>query len=149
MSEADEYNEQDVVDIEHRLPEPDGQSGSKKWLFIALAVILLALFITGIVFLLRAEPGTTSQIRDVFIIVMALEAFIIGVALVILIIQIAILTNILQNEVKPILNSTQETVNTLKGTAKFLSNNVSEPVIKMNEYLAGIKKLLELLKLVK
>ncbi len=149
MSEADAYNEQDVVDIDHQLPEPDGQSGSKKWLFIASAVILLALFITGIVFLLRAEPGTTSQIRDVFIIVMALEAFIIGVALVILIIQIAILTNILQNEVKPILNSTQETVNTLKGTAKFLSNNVSEPVIKMNEYLAGIKKLLELLKLVK
>jgi hypothetical protein len=32
------------------------------------------------------------------------------------------LTNLLQNEVKPILNSTTDTVNTLKGTVKFLSN---------------------------
>jgi len=46
--------------------------------------------------------------------------------------------------VKPILNSTSETVNTLKGTVQFLSDNVSEPVIVLNERLASIKKLADL-----
>ena len=63
-----------------------------------------------------------------------------GLHLVVMIIQLAALINLLQNEVKPILNSTNETVSTLKGTAKFLSDNMVEPVIKMNEYLAGFKK---------
>jgi hypothetical protein len=42
-----------------------------------------------------------------------------GLALTILIIQIARLTNLLENEVKPILNSTNETVSNLRGTTKF------------------------------
>lgn len=123
--------------------------GKKLWLVILIAVLLLGGFIAGIVLLLGAEPEKAGQIRDIFIIVMAMEFLVIGVALIILIIQIAILTNLMQNEVKPILTSTQDTVNTLKGTVRFLSNNVSEPVIKLNEYLAGFKKLLDILKLTK
>ena len=123
--------------------------GKKLWLVILVAVLLLGGFIAGIVLLLSAEPEKAGQIRDIFIIVMAMEFLVIGVALIILIIQIAILTNLMQNEVKPILTSTQDTVNTLKGTVRFLSNNVSEPVIKLNEYLAGFKKLLDILKLTK
>jgi len=131
--------------------ETTGQNllGKKLWLFILLAVLLLGGFIAGIVLLLGAEPEVAGQIRDIFIIVMAMEFLVIGVALIILIIQIAILTNLMQNEVKPILTSTQDTVNTLKGTVRFLSNNVSEPVIKLNEYLAGFRKLLDILKLTK
>ncbi len=123
--------------------------GKKLWLVILIAVLLLGGFIAGIVLLLGAEPEKAGQIRDIFIIVMAMEFLVIGVALIILIIQIAILTNLMQNEVRPILTSTQDTVNTLKGTVRFLSNNVSEPVIKLNEYLAGFKKLLDILKLTK
>ena len=61
-----------------------------------------------------------------------------------LIIQLASLINLLQNEVKPILKSTNETVNTLRGTSEFLSENLVEPVIKLNSYLAGLKKLFDL-----
>jgi hypothetical protein len=71
---------------------------------------------------------------------------IIGIALVILITQLALLTNLLQNEIKPILKTTNETVNTLHGTVIFLSDNISEPVIKLNEYLAAIKKFFELVR---
>ncbi|MGB9639276.1 MAG: hypothetical protein ACPL3P_05090 [Anaerolineales bacterium] len=75
---------------------------------------------------------------------MALETLLLGIALTILIIQLARLINLLQNEIKPILNSTNETVNTLKGTTTFLSNNLVEPVMKLNELLAGFQKLMEL-----
>lgn len=113
---------------------------------ILIAVLLLVLIVVAAYFLLTAETSTTSKIRDVFIIFMALESLVIGAALFILMIQLAILINLLQNEIKPILHSTNDTVNTLRGTVTFLSNNLVEPVIKLNEYLAGLKRLIDLLK---
>ena len=108
------------------------------------AIIVLALLIVGIYYLL--QPGSpTDRIRDVFIIVVALETLLIGVALIVLIVQLASLINLLQNEVRPILHATSETVNTLRGTAEFLGESVIEPVIKLNGYLAGLQRMLELM----
>jgi len=108
------------------------------------AVVLLILLGVAILFLL--QPGTpTDRIRDVFIIVVALESLVIGVALIVLVLQLASLINLLQNEIRPILNATNETVNTLRGTAEFLGESVVEPVIKLNGYLAGLYRMLELM----
>ena len=113
------------------------------FLLLVFPVILIAI-IAGIVVLSFEEPGTVTKVRDLFIILMALMLFVIGLALVVLIVQIADLTNLLKNEVKPILNSTTDTVNTLKGTVRFMSDNLTEPVIKLNESLAGMKKIFQL-----
>jgi predicted PurR-regulated permease PerM len=110
-------------------------------------VLVVALIITGMVLLLRADNDTTARVRDVFIIFMALESLVIGVALVVLIVQLATLINLLNNEIRPIINSTNETVNTIKGTVTFLSDNLSEPVIKLNEYIAGISKFFEIMRI--
>ena len=119
--------------------KPSEQEQKSKRIIIAViigVVILLAALIFAIVLLL--QPTTpTDRIRDVFIIVVALESLVIGVALIVLIVQVATLINLLQNEVRPILNATNETVNTLRGTAEFLGESVVEPVIKLNGYLAG------------
>ncbi len=111
---------------------------------IAGVVLILVLLGVAIFFLLQ-PTAPTDKIRDVFIIVVALESLVIGVALIVLIVQLASLINLLQNEVRPILNATSETVNTLRGTAEFLGENLVEPVIKLNGYLAGLKRMLELL----
>ena len=111
---------------------------------IAGAVVILVLLGVAIYFLL--QPGTpTDRIRDVFIIVVALESLVIGVALIVLIVQLASLINLLQNEVRPILKATSDTVNNLRGTAEFLGENVVEPVVKLNGYLAGLYRMLELM----
>ena len=103
------------------------------------AICILAIIIAGVVFFLN--PGTdTGRFRDIFIIFMALESLVIGLVLIILIVQLARLINLLQNEIKPIIASTNETVNTLRGTSRFLSDNMVEPVIKLNEYLAGLQQ---------
>ncbi len=116
----------------------------KVWI-IVLAVILMVALVAGGVFLLsRAPEGTTAKVRDIFIIFMALESLVLGVGLIVLILQLATLINLLQNEIKPILDTTSETVNHLRGTTQFLSNNLVEPVLKMNEYLAGLKKAFEI-----
>src|SRR5258706_3999637 len=111
-----------------------------------IAGILFVLILLGVAIFFLMQPNTpTDKIRDVFIIVVALESLVIGVALIVLIIQLASLINLLQNEVRPSLTATIETVNTLRGTAEFLGENVVEPVIKLNSYLAGLRRMLELL----
>ena len=140
---------EDSEQTTQQLPPPATTPASTRGPMIKIiiaAVVIVAVLIFGLVMLLRADASTTSEIRDIFIIFMALESLVLGVALVILIIQLATLINLLQNDIKPILKSTNETVNTLRGTATFLSNNVTEPVIKMNEYLAGLKKFLDILR---
>lgn len=124
-------------------------SKGKLWLYILIAVVLVGLIITGIIFLTRAGAETTSQVRDLFIIFLALESLVIGVVLVILVVQITTLVNMVQNEIRPILKSTTETINTLKGTTQFLSQNLVDPVIKVNSYTAGIKRLLNIINIFK
>jgi len=107
-------------------------------------IVFLVLLVLSIYFLL--QPTTqTDKIRDVFIIVVAFESLVIGVAMIVLVVQLASLINLLQNEVRPILNATNETVNTLRGTVEFLGENVVEPVVKLNGYLAGLRRMLELM----
>jgi len=124
--------------------EQDRRMKRVMWIAIGGAVLLLILLAVAIYFLL--QPATpTNRIRDVFIIVVALETLVIGVALIVLIVQLASLINLLQNEVRPILHATTDTVNTLRGTAEFLGESVVEPVIKLNGYLAGIQRMIELI----
>jgi hypothetical protein len=112
------------------------------------AVALLGLLILAIYGLTR-DAGVTENIRDIFIIFMALISIVIGAALVVLIVQIASLINLLNNEIKPILDATNETIATLRGTTEFLSANLVEPVVKLNSYLAGLTKALEMIGLKK
>jgi hypothetical protein len=111
---------------------------------IAGGILLLALLVTAVIYLALPETDT-ERIRDIMIIIMALEFMFLGVAMLVLIVQLATLINLLQNEIIPIVESTNETANTLRGTTVFLSENLTEPVIKLNEYLAGIMRLAALL----
>ncbi|MDP1716035.1 MAG: hypothetical protein Q8L41_14945 [Anaerolineales bacterium] len=111
-----------------------------------IAVIVLFLVLLGAAIYFLMQPAApTDKIRDVFIIVVALESLVIGVALIVLIIQFTSLINLLQNEVRPILHATSETVNVLRGTVEFLGEEVIEPVMKLSGYLAGLKRMLELM----
>lgn len=115
---------------------------------VASLVVILALIITAVWFLY--QPSTpTDKIRDIFIIFMALESLLIGAAMVVLIVQIASLINLLNNEIKPVLEATNETIATLRGTTQFLSENLVEPVIKLNTYLASLQKMFDIFNLKK
>jgi len=113
----------------------------------AVAIVILGLLIAAIIIMLRPQTSAefVGKLRDVFIIVVGLETLVVGIALVVLLIQLASLINLLQNEVRPILQATNETVNTLRGTTEFLSKNAVEPVMKLNGYLASIQRVLELM----
>jgi hypothetical protein len=113
---------------------------------VGIAVVfLIAILVVSVIWLI--QPGTpTDKIRDIFIIFMAVQSLVIGMTLVILIVQISRLINLLNNEVRPILDSTNESVNTLRGTLAFLSENITEPIIKLNESIAAVKQAGEFLR---
>jgi hypothetical protein len=106
---------------------------------VMVGVLLVALFVL-------LQPGVpTDRIRDALIIVVAFETFVVGMALIVLLVQLATLINLLQNEVRPILEATSDTLNTLRGTTEFLSESVVQPVIKLNGYMASMQRVLELM----
>lgn len=136
------------------IPEPtiledpaqrEAQSRQRTYVIIAVVslIVIIALIVAAVIYLLQ-PTAPTETIRDIFIIFMALESLLIGAALIVLIVQVASLINLLQNEVRPILDATNETVNHLRGTTEFLGENVVEPVIKLSSYLAGMQRMLEL-----
>ena len=133
-----------------KLSETAELTKSQRKIAIILIVVVVLLFIliaVSVVFLLNSSK--TEQIRDIFIIFMALESLLIGIVLVILMIQLARLINLLQNEIGPILDSINQTIGHLGGTTTFLSNNIVEPVIKANEYIAGFTQFFHAIGLVK
>ncbi len=83
--------------------------------------------------------------RDIAIIVLAVESIVIGVLLAVLVIQVIRLVKMLREEVMPILNSTQATASTVRGTATFVSDHVVQPVVKVSSYAAGARRALSLL----
>ena len=131
-------------DLVEESSQEKGSTGKKAGLIVA-ALLVIGLVVTGLVLLV--QPGTdTARIRDIFIIFMALEFLLIGIVMIVLIVQLARLTLLLQNEIKPILDSTNETANTLRGTTTFLSEHLVEPVLKLNQYLAGLNRITEFFK---
>lgn len=126
------------------------ESSNKNTTIIIVAVIVLIIALLGLaIFSLTINPGLTENIRDIFIIFLAFESVIIGAALVILVIQITKLINLLNNEIRPMIDATNDTIHTLRGTTKFLSENMVEPVVKLNSYMAGFQKLIDLINFTK
>ena len=112
---------------------------------VILAVIIIGGIATGIYFLANSSPETTGQVRDIFIIVLALESLLIGIALIILVLQLAVFANLIQNEIRPILESTRETVSTVKGTSQFISKRAVAPIIAATSLLAGVRKAFDII----
>lgn len=144
-----EVNTQENAETPENIYAAELEAEKAKKRAVIIAIIIAVIIIAGLtvfaIFLLSpGNKGTTATIRDVFIIFMALFSLVLGGALIILILQLATLINLLQNEIKPILESTTETVHTLQGTATFISNNLTEPVIKLNQFVAMIKRMFDL-----
>jgi len=141
------FPENTVSNTDETMKVDANQKDNKKVILLVIGlVIVIALIVFAFVRLFQADLETTSRIRDIFIIFMALQSIVLGIAIIILIIQLATLINVFKNEIKPILETTNETLRNLKGTTSFLSNNLVEPVMKMNEYSAGFKKFFDILK---
>jgi tellurite resistance protein TehA-like permease len=103
------------------------QRRTKVVAIVVAVVVVVALGFGG--YELFVHPDVAEVLRDMFIILMAVESLAIGILLIVLIVQIINLTKLLQEEVLPILNSTNETVDTVKQTTSFVSDVVVSPLV--------------------
>ena len=120
-------------------------SKRKKFALIAGGVVFVLVVLAALVFatvVLLKDPVRTETIRDIVIIFLAAEAVVFGLVLVILVVQVARLTALIENELRPILESTNETLGTLSGTAQFVSRNMVGPIIRVNSSVAALRRAL-------
>ena len=89
--------------------------------------------------------STVAVIRDIAIILLAVESLIVGVLLIVLILQLRGLTRMLQDEVQPILESARETATTVRGTTVFVSDTFVKPLINAAGYASAANRVISVL----
>jgi hypothetical protein len=123
----------------------DSADPGKKLIIGAVAAAVVAtlgfLILCGLLVIYADTLGIKVEIlRDLFIILLALSMILIMTAITVLIIQIARFVNLMTNEVQPIIHTASDTVNTVRGTAEFLSRHVTEPVVNVAGVIGGVSK---------
>jgi len=125
--------------------DSDGSDQGRKIIIVAaisVVALILAFIILSVVLVLN--PDVTSAavevIRDLFIIVVAFSMLLIFVAITVLLIQVARFVNLMTNEVKPIIDTASDTVNTVRGTAEFVSRHVTQPIVSTAGTINGISR---------
>jgi len=81
-----------------------------------------------------------ASVRDVAIIILAIESIVVGVLLAILTVQVSRLVKMLREEIQPMLEATQETVGTVRGTTTFLSEHLVSPVVRLSGTISGVRQ---------
>ena len=121
----------------------------KKKFQIALIGILVVVIVLLVVmcYLLFNAPEATAIIRDISVIILALESIVVLLLLGVVIGMLWWLIHTLEKKITPILDTTSETVsnvsetvNTVRGTATFVSDTVVSPIIKVVSYASGVKR---------
>jgi len=128
-------------------PEPPEEESSGpniiKWVIISLAVLAITIVVGLIVAILGAVSDSAGVanffrvLRDFFIVVLALQGTLICIALIVLILQISALISLVRTEIKPIVDETRQTMSTIRGTAQFVSKNVTSPIIRTSAVITG------------
>jgi hypothetical protein len=88
---------------------------------------------------------SVETVRDLSIIVLAVETIVVQVILVLLLLEIRSLSKMLKENIYPILQSADETVRTVRGTSVFVSDNVVSPVVRISAFAAGVTEALRII----
>ncbi len=81
-----------------------------------------------------------ETIRDIAIIILAVESIITGIVLIVLAWQVYRLTKTIREELKPLIQDVDETVRVVKGTATYVSEKVVAPTIKVSKTVAFVRR---------
>ena len=122
---------------------PEAQAKQERRIQIMIGgggILLLALLITAIV-LMANHPAATVIIRDIAIVFVAGTTLLIGIAVIVLIVEIWVLIKVLRDEIRPLLNSVNDTASTVRGTTKFVSKNIVSPFIKLSGFTAAVRQM--------
>lgn len=148
MEEIEESTPAEAIPAEMPEAAPQKDRTALKFAGIIGAIVLVVafLFLAGYGFFSLASQPTEevvvvmSVMRDFSIIILALVTIVIGAFLAILMFQLQSLTVLLRDEIKPILESANETASTVRGTTTFVSDAVVTPMISAASYVTAVRE---------
>lgn len=88
----------------------------------------------------------SATVRDIAIILVAIEILIMNGLLIVLVWQVWRLIKVIGAEIKPVIKDGQETVGTVKGSAEFVSSTFISPLISASSRLAGLRRSAQVMK---
>ena len=88
----------------------------------------------------------SATVRDIAIILVAIEILIMNGLLIVLVWQVWRLIKMVRAELKPVIKDGQETVGTVKGSAEFVSESFISPLISASSRLAGLRRSAQVMK---
>ena len=85
-----------------------------------------------------------ADIRDVALVVLAVESIVIGLALVLTLLELRSLTRLLRDEIAPMLDTAKETVTIVRGTTDFVGESVVRPMSKVASMGSAAKRVAQI-----
>jgi len=85
-----------------------------------------------------------ADLRDVALVVLAVESIVIGLALVLTLLELRSLTRLLRDEIAPMLDTAKETVTIVRGTTDFVGESVVRPMIKVASMGSAAKRVAQI-----
>jgi len=124
------------------------ESDGKKFQVALIGILVVVMVLLAVMcYFLYTAPKKAEIFRDISVIILALESIVVLMLLGVVIGMLWWLIQTLERKITPILDSTNETintvsetVNTVRGTATFVSDTVVSPVIKVVSYASGVKR---------
>jgi hypothetical protein len=109
---------------------------------IGIAVIAV-LILLGFAAMIAA--GVIDEVRDIVIILLAVESLIIGGITLFLLYQMIMLLTLIREELIPLIQSAQDTVNSARGTTVYVSRKIIVPSAKAATTVARLQTMARVL----
>ena len=109
---------------------------------IGIAIIAV-LILLGFAAMIAA--GVIDEVRDIVIILLAVESLIIGGVTLFLLYQMIMLLTLIREELIPLIQSAQDTVNSARGTTVYISRKIVVPSAKAATTVARLQTMARVL----
>lgn len=117
----------------------ENQLTTKRKILIGVAVVVSLALLAFVLWYMFTHPVFSGVATNISIIVLALVVLVMNIFLIFMMWQIIRLIDFLLFELKPVLESLQETSSTVRGTATFVTDEVSSPIIDASAKAARVK----------
>jgi membrane-anchored glycerophosphoryl diester phosphodiesterase (GDPDase) len=116
----------------------------RRMVLIGIGIAVIAVLIL-LGFAAMIAAGVIDEVRDVLIILLATESLIIGGVTLFLLYQVIMLVTLLREELIPLIQSAQETVNSARGTTVYVSRKIIVPSAKAATTVARLQAMTRVL----
>ncbi len=116
----------------------------RRMMLIGIGIAIVAVVIL-LGFAVMIAAGVIAEVRDVVIILLAVESLIIGGVTLFLLYQIIMLVTLIHEELIPLIQSAQDTVNSARGTTVYVSRKIVVPSVRAATTVARLQAMARVL----